>query len=89
LITLPTGSILSVLGPPEHAAERFWDSPANTQQRADAWFWTCGCSAEPAAPGRFRMVSCVAHADAIRIRFERKSRHAATHGGPESASRAR
>jgi hypothetical protein len=74
LITLPTGSIVSVLGPPERAAERFWDSPSNMQQRADAWFWECGCSAEPAGPGRFWMASCAEHSEAIRIRFERKSR---------------
>ncbi len=74
MITLPTGSILSVLGPPERADSRFWDAPENMQQRADAWFWECGCSAEPDGPGRFRMASCAAHSEAIRVRFERKSR---------------
>jgi hypothetical protein len=72
LITLPTGSVLKVLGPPEHAASRFWDAPTNAQPRADAWFWTCGCCAEPEAPGRFAVTPCAAHAEAVRHRFERK-----------------
>jgi len=74
LITLPTGSVLKVLGPPERSDSRYWDSPTNAQPRADAWFWGCGCCAEPEAPGRFSVAPCGAHEEAVRHRFERKVR---------------
>jgi hypothetical protein len=76
LVTLSTGSVVAVLGPPQRSEARFWDSPHDTVQRADAWFWTCGCGAEPAGPGRFTIAPCSAHDDDLQRRFERKSRFA-------------
>jgi hypothetical protein len=77
LITLPTGSVVSVLGVPERAEARFWDAPLNETPRADAWFWTCGCAAEPAGPGRFTVAPCGEHGEKLKLRFERKTRFAA------------
>jgi hypothetical protein len=73
LVTLSTGSVVRILGVPERAEARFWDAPLNAVPRADAWFWTCGCAAEPVGPGRFSVASCQTHLESLQHRFERKS----------------
>jgi hypothetical protein len=71
---LPSGSIVKVLGAPEWSESRFWDEPERRMPRADAWFWTCGCAAEPDSPGRFSVRSCDVHREGLALRFERKTR---------------
>jgi hypothetical protein len=71
---LPTGSLISELGLPARSEPRYWDAPANLIPRADAWFWACGCSAEPERPGRFEVVACARHREALQRRSERKAR---------------
>ncbi|MBD5607085.1 MAG: hypothetical protein IAI48_18670 [Candidatus Eremiobacteraeota bacterium] len=79
LVTLPTGSVVRVLGAPERAEPRYRDAPLETVRRADAWFWACGCSAEPAGPGRFAIAGCPDHRAPLQRRFERKSRGFSTY----------
>jgi hypothetical protein len=75
-VLLPSGSIVKLLGVPAWSEARFWDEPANRTPRADAWFWTCGCTAEPKSPGRFVVRGCDEHRESLVQRFERKARFA-------------
>lgn len=69
LLILPTGSLISELGVPADAEERFYP---DARRRADAWFWECGCAAEPHAPGKFTTATCVEHRAALERRAARK-----------------
>jgi hypothetical protein len=80
MVTLPTGSVVRVLGAPERAEPRFWDAPSDAIPRADAWFWSCGCAAEPVGPGRFTVVGCDDHRASLQRRYERKTRTFSTYG---------
>ncbi len=71
-MVLPTGSVVTALGPPSWSDERYWDSPTNLQRRADAWFWDCGCAAEPDSPGRFEIAACATHAETLDRKLQRK-----------------
>jgi len=82
LLTLSTGSIVGVIGAPHRAEPRYWDAPLNSSPRADAWFWTCGCAAEPAGPGKFNVASCADHHEKLTRRFEHKARFSSPHYVP-------
>lgn len=72
-LELPTGSIVGELGPPARTEARYFDPPGNLLPRADAWFWRCGCAAEPRSPGRFDVAPCALHREALVKRFDRKA----------------
>jgi len=72
---LPTGSIVSELGAPDWSEARYRDEPGGPVPRADAWFWSCGCLAEPVGPGRFSVHACDAHRERLAQRYERKQNY--------------
>ena len=73
MFRLPTGSVIAVLGRPESTETRYWDA-TRLQPRADAWFWRCGCGAEPDAPGQFLVEGCYTHQAPLEIRAARAAR---------------
>jgi len=74
-LELTTGSIIRVLGAPDDALPRYFET-VPMQRRADAWRWLCGCNAEPRAPGRFVVSACAAHLGDVEKKHARfRARH--------------